>query len=152
MTISIVEAPASDALVELPLDEGAGTIAGDVSGNGNNGSLAGGAFFEPNTGDGSAFAVRLDGVDDYIDLGGLDVETAGFTLTTWLNANSHPGNSKDSRLISKASGAGGDEHGSYIRVAFGLPRGSYATVLLREITKSPEAEVSPGLRPPLTLR
>jgi tRNA pseudouridine13 synthase len=29
--------------------------------------------------------------------------------------------------------AGLDEHGTYVRVAFDLPRGAYATVVLREI-------------------
>lgn len=31
-----------------------------------------------------------------------------------------------------------DEHGSYIRVAFDLPRGAFATSVIREITKAPE--------------
>jgi len=36
--------------------------------------------------------------------------------------------------------AGVDEHGAHITVAFTLPAGSYATVLMRELMKSPEAE------------
>ena len=32
--------------------------------------------------------------------------------------------------------SGFDEHGPYIRVAYDLPRGTYATVVLREIMKS----------------
>ncbi len=32
--------------------------------------------------------------------------------------------------------AGGDEHGPYITVAFTLPPGSFATVLLRELMKN----------------
>jgi tRNA pseudouridine13 synthase len=36
--------------------------------------------------------------------------------------------------------AGADEHGSFIRVAFDLPRGAYATVVLREIIKNDEGE------------
>jgi tRNA pseudouridine13 synthase len=39
-----------------------------------------------------------------------------------------------------ATESGVDEHGAYIRVAFDLPAGSYATVLLREMMKSPGAE------------
>jgi tRNA pseudouridine13 synthase len=35
--------------------------------------------------------------------------------------------------------SGVDEHGAFIRLAFELPAGSYATVLLREIMKSPQA-------------
>jgi tRNA pseudouridine13 synthase len=36
--------------------------------------------------------------------------------------------------------AGGDEHGPYLRVAFDLPSGAYATSVLREIMKTPEAD------------
>ena len=99
-----------DVVVELPLDEGAGSVAADVSGNGNDGVLVGGAAFEADTGDGSAFAVRFDGVDDSIDLGSLDVDGSGLTLAAWFNADSFPGPSSDPRLISKASGTAGDDH------------------------------------------
>ncbi|MDB5353888.1 MAG: pseudouridine synthase [Phycisphaerales bacterium] len=41
--------------------------------------------------------------------------------------------------------AGGvDEHGGHITVAFTLPPGSFATVLLREIMKSPEVDAPPA--------
>ncbi len=40
--------------------------------------------------------------------------------------------------------AGADEHGPYIRVAFDLPAGAYATVLLRELMKIPESEGAVG--------
>ncbi|MCP5120705.1 MAG: hypothetical protein GY953_58675, partial [bacterium] len=99
-----------DALVELPLDEGAGTVAGDASGMGNDGVLVNGSVFDANTGDGSASAVRFDGVNDSIDLGVLDVNGIGLTLATWFNADSFPGSLSDSRLISKASGTAANDH------------------------------------------
>jgi tRNA pseudouridine13 synthase len=37
---------------------------------------------------------------------------------------------------------GADEHGEYVRVAFELPAGSYATVVLREIMKPERANAS----------
>jgi tRNA(Glu) U13 pseudouridine synthase TruD len=37
-----------------------------------------------------------------------------------------------------ATDAGADEHGPYIRVAFDLPAGAYATVVLRELMKNHE--------------
>jgi len=37
---------------------------------------------------------------------------------------------------------GVDEHGGYITVAFALPPGSYATVFLRELMKSPDDALS----------
>jgi hypothetical protein len=93
-----------------PLDEGSGTDAGDASGNGNDGTLVNGAVFEANTGDGSASAVRFDGVNDRIDLGSLDVNGSGFTLAAWFNAVTFPGVSNDPRLISKASGESANDH------------------------------------------
>ncbi len=39
---------------------------------------------------------------------------------------------------------GVDEHGAFIRVAFDLPRGSFATAVLPEIMKNPAAEVDEG--------
>ncbi len=99
-----------DALVVLALDEGNGTVAGDASGSGNDGTLVNGAVFEANTGDGSAFSVRLDGVDDFIDLGVVDVNGTGLTLAAWFNAASFPGPSRDPRIISKASGTAANDH------------------------------------------
>lgn len=40
--------------------------------------------------------------------------------------------------------SGVDEHGNYIRVAFDLPRGAYATVVLREIMKNDQFEEDSG--------
>jgi tRNA pseudouridine13 synthase len=41
-------------------------------------------------------------------------------------------------LIDPDVEGGADEHGPYVRVAFELPRGSFATVVLREIMKPAE--------------
>ena len=38
--------------------------------------------------------------------------------------------------------SGVDEHGGYVTVAFSLPSGSYATVFLRELMKSPNQEIT----------
>jgi tRNA pseudouridine13 synthase len=43
--------------------------------------------------------------------------------------------------------AGVDEHGPYIRVAFDLERGAYATVVLRELMGTEEAAEGPDLTP-----
>lgn len=59
-------------------------------------------MFEANTGDGSSFAVCVDGVDNLIDPRVLDVNRTGLTLAAWFNTDSFPGTSNDSRIISKA--------------------------------------------------
>ncbi|MCP3918037.1 MAG: tandem-95 repeat protein [bacterium] len=99
-----------DTLVLFPLDEGSGTVANDASGMGNDGTLVGGAVFEANTGDGSAFAVRFDGLNDRIDIGALDLNGSGMTLAAWFLPESFPGPGSDPRLISKASGVDADDH------------------------------------------
>ena len=70
-TVTIAEPTAQSGLVlHLPMDETSGTVARDASGNGNDGSLVGQAYFEEN----GVFrgSVRFDGgiidVDDHEDL------------------------------------------------------------------------------------
>ena len=99
-----------DAVVILPLDENGGTTAGDISGQGNNGTLLGGASFEAASGDGSVSSVRFDAVDDYIDLGTIDVNGSGVTIACWFEAQGFPGPSNDPRLVSKADGDAANNH------------------------------------------
>jgi VCBS repeat-containing protein len=110
VTISIGENFDPEALVHLPLDEGSGTVAGDVSGLGNHGTLVNGAAWSTDTADGSPHSVSFDGVNDYIDLGVLDVAGSGLTLAAWFKADSFPGPSRDPRIISKATGLADGEH------------------------------------------
>ena len=100
----------ADTLVALPLDEGGGTVANDASGSSNDGTLVNGAAFEANTGDGSASSVRFDGVDDFIDLGTIDVNGTGLTLAAWFNADSFPGTFSEPNLISKATSVAANDH------------------------------------------
>jgi hypothetical protein len=126
-------------LVELPLDEGSGTVAVDASGSLNDGTLVNGPTYEAATGDGSAFSVRFDGVDDFIDLGVVDVTGTGLTLAAWFNADSFPGSSNDPRLISKATGTAPDDHvfmlgtisvGSVVRLRARVRIGGSTTTLI----------------------
>jgi hypothetical protein len=127
------------AIVHLPLDEGSGTVAGDISGLGNDGVLVNGATFAPESGDGSPYSVQFDGVDDRIDLGGLDVNGSGLSLAAWFKAESFPGPSGDPRLISKASGLNDIDHyfmlstikvGSDVRLRARLRIGGTTTTLV----------------------
>ncbi len=139
VTISVTGSLDPDALVSLPLDDGSGLIAGDVSGMGNDGMLAGGAAFDANTADGSAFSVRFDGVDGFIDLGAVDVSGTGLTLAARFNADSFPGSSSDPRLISKATGTASNDHvfmlstirvGSAVRLRARVRVGGSTTTLI----------------------
>ena len=54
------------------------------------------------TGDGSGYSMGFTG-NDTIDLGALDVAGVVVTLAVWINADTFPGNSRDPRIISKAT-------------------------------------------------
>jgi tRNA pseudouridine13 synthase len=47
-------------------------------------------------------------------------------------------------LIDPEVEGGVDEHGAYVRCAFELPRGAFATVVMREIMKPPTPGALPG--------
>lgn len=91
------------------LDEGSGLIASDDSGNGNSGSLVG-PQWSSDTPDGSGFSLQFDGVDDLVDLGGLDVVGEPLTIALWFKANSFGSGARDKRLISKAVGTASNDH------------------------------------------
>ena len=79
-----------------------GTTALDVSGNGNNGVLTNGPLWVAgNNGNG----VRLDGVNDYVDLGNPAALrlTGSMTLSAWINASAFPFD--DAAIISKRQSA-----------------------------------------------
>jgi hypothetical protein len=138
-SFSINIAEFTGTIVELPLDDGSGVTAENISGNGPDGTLVNGPVFDANTGDGSAFALRLDGSDDFIDLGVLDVDGTGLTLSVLFNADKYPGNSMDPRLISKASGIAANDHvfmlgtievGGLVRLRARVRHGGVTTTLI----------------------
>ncbi len=57
-----------------------------------------------------------------------------------------PGNRRQMRvqLRDPSTSGGADEHGNYVRVAFELPRGSFATIVLREIMKTDQTDTMSG--------
>src|SRR5689334_15610482 len=79
-------------------DETSGTTALDASGNGNNGVLTNGPLFVVGK---NANGVRLDGVNDYVNLGNpasLRL-TGSMTLSAWINSSAFPAD--DAAIISK---------------------------------------------------
>ena len=96
--------PSSGLISHWNLDDGAGVSASDSSGV-NNGTLVNGPTWV--TGKDNK-AVRFDGIDDYIDLGTMDVSGSGFTISAWFNADNF--NVSDGRIVSKATGQNEQDH------------------------------------------
>lgn len=79
-------------------DEIGGDVISDASGNGKSGVLQGGASFVSGH---AGNALHLDGANDYVDLGGLDVSGSQLTLSAWVKADL--ADTQDRRIISKAT-------------------------------------------------
>ena len=75
---------ASSLLAHYPLDEGAGTVANDASGNGHNGSFVGDPVWVPGQ---TGTALQFDGVDDYVEIPHHKGLTVGneVTVALWIN-------------------------------------------------------------------
>jgi len=84
--VELIGLPApAGPVAQWTLDDGAGTIAADSSGNGNDGVLIGEPLWVAGIIGG---ALELDGVDDYVDCGNpsmLDFGTGDFTISAWIN-------------------------------------------------------------------
>jgi hypothetical protein len=115
------------------LNEGAGTIASDSSNNGHNGTLTNNPVWNGNN-------LVFDGVNDYVNLGTLDVSGAKLTLAGWVQADALENCAyRDCRILSKASGASGQDHywmistikvGNATRLRFRLKAGGITTTLV----------------------
>ena len=98
-----------DLLVQLEFEDSSSvSIAQDSSTYSNTGVISG-ATYSTDTADGSANSILFNGSDS-IDLGAIDVQGSGLTLTGWFKANSFPGSARDPRIVSKASGSAADDH------------------------------------------
>jgi len=72
------------------------------------------------------------------------LEAAGMTLEAFTADDDSPEGTRRPlrcQLKNPAIDSGIDEFGQYIRVAFDLPRGAYATIVLRELMKTDQAEL-----------
>ena len=83
-------------------DEGAGTVAGDSSGNGHGGAVTGASW----TGAGRhGGALAFDGIDDHVSLGALGTfYQSAFTLQAWVRKQSETRN--DTGVVGSWSGDG----------------------------------------------
>jgi hypothetical protein len=79
----------------------------DGSGNGHHGTAQGAAVYVPwSTRYG--MALEFNGAGDLVDLGTFDVVGPGITLSAWIRPDDF--DVADARVISKATGSGGNDH------------------------------------------
>ena len=105
-TFTVAGAATEDNLVaHWQGDTGTKTTVFDSSGNGFVGNLKNGATLLPNEG------VKLDGIDDHMDLGKLDATGNAITVGAWFWSDDLANCQKnDCRIISKATGLGEQDH------------------------------------------
>ena len=105
-TFTVAGAAIEDDLVaHWQGDTGTKTTVFDSSGNGFVGNLKNGATLLPNEG------VKLDGIDDHMDLGKLDATGNAITVGAWFWSDDLANCQKnDCRIISKATGIGEQDH------------------------------------------
>jgi hypothetical protein len=114
---SPVEAAHPDLAGWWRLDDGAGTLAVDSSGNGNDGTLQGGPTWVAGM---TGSALEFDGSDDYVDCGNgssLNI-TSEITISAWVYPTGS-GSSDFPRIVDKSNGTGGADPGykMYLRGA-----------------------------------
>ena len=107
----IAETPAAPDLSSLIVahyrfDETDGNATADATGN-YDGTLRGSPQFIDGQYNGG---LLFQGALDAVDVGAIDVEGDGLTLTAWVRPDSVAGFASEARYISKSSGINGDQH------------------------------------------
>ena len=87
-------------------DETSGTTATDSSGNNNTGTLTNSPTWTTGKIGG---ALSFDGVNDYADIGTMDISGSGITIAAWVKADSFL-SAIDTRFISKANSTAEQGH------------------------------------------
>jgi len=107
-----------------PLDEGAGTVVHDISGNGNDGILKNGATWVTGY---MGYAIDFDGLNDFIDVSdsfSLDI-SKNLSIDVWINPRS---NDKLMNILGKWGISGCDNRSFVLNIGgwpLNLPHGFY---------------------------
>jgi PKD repeat protein len=112
-------------------NEGSGTTAQDSAGS-HPGTLGSGPLWVPGK---LGQALSFDGVDDFVDLGTLDVSGSALTIAAWIKADSF---ATDARILSKSVGSAEQDHyfmlstidNDGIKLRFRLKTGTTTSTLL----------------------
>jgi hypothetical protein len=91
-----------------PMDEGAGDVAADASGNGHDAALLAGAQWETAGPQVGSAAIEFDGTNGRLVAGTFDVVGGGITLAAWIKPDDF--DIGDARVISKSTDWGGNDH------------------------------------------
>lgn len=87
--------PAVGLLAHLPLDDGKGDLARDVTNSGYNGSIFGQPLWVAGV---SGYALRLDGTDDQVTITGWPVVDGPFSVAIWVRRTG-PGDKEKQDII-----------------------------------------------------
>ncbi len=145
-TFEFVESNTQGGLVaHWPMNEGAGSTITDVTGNGHTGALVNGASWSTTGGDP---AVSFDGVNDYVDVGSLNMSGNAMTLAAWFRvADLDNCPNRDCRIISDATGTAEQDHyvmistiasGAQTRLRFRIKTNGTTTTLISGSGNVPE--------------
>ena len=101
VTVTVSNTQTSGLAAAYAFNETSGTTAADGSGHSLTGALVNGATFAAGK---YGNAVRLDGVNDYVDLGNPTALqlTGSMTISAWINTSAFPGD--DAAIVSKRVG------------------------------------------------
>ncbi len=127
--------PSASLIAHWKLDETAGLVAEDSVAF-NDGNLLGGPLWQPAAGvvDG---ALEFDGIDDSVEIPGLDISGGAMTIAFWFKADDFE--NPYARFISKSIGADNEDHfwmvstnkiGSSITLRFRLKTNGTTTKLI----------------------
>ena len=131
--VTNITAVKTDLIARWLLNEDSGTTAKDISGLGYDGEL----INSPTWDNGNLI---FDGVDDYVNVGAIDIKGKAISLSAWAQAD-RLGNCelRDCRIISKATGSDKQQHywmlstikkGNKTRLRFSLKANGFTTELI----------------------
>lgn len=124
LTFTTTEESSGDMLAHWLMDIADGSTVADLSGNNHVGKLVNGAYMTNYSG------IRLDGVNDYMNVGALNIPGNEVTVTGWFRSEDLANCPYfDCRILSKATGTAEQDHylmlstakiGTKVRVRFRL--------------------------------
>gem|GEM_PF-2609465 len=107
LVVTVGDTLSQGLIAHWDFDEGSGSSAADITGNGHAGTIQGASFSDARIG---SYSLRFDGNNDYVDLDTMDVLPvgSGLTISTWIKADDF--GTSDGRIVSKATGTSTSSH------------------------------------------